>query len=185
MKPIVKLVDFNKKKPNLQSKGFDSTGAPNGRIVLTAKIADKKGWTPVNNWEWECSWVNFNLGSHEEHDETWGDEKEHRKLGGVFYLGYDAVEFGFILTRKFKNKDGIKTFQWVFRWDFENKFYEIIDTEEPPEIVEPIPELPEPEIIIPEIEEKETIKDKLLRLLNKYKWWIASYVIVFILGIII
>ena len=186
MKPEIKLVDFNKQKPNLQSKGFDATGVPNGRIVVTAKTTKKNGWTPVDNWSWECSWVNFKLGSHEEHNETWGDEKEHRKLGGVFYLGYDNVEFDFKLSRKFKNKDGIKTFEWQFKWDNIFNFVEIED-EDPEEIVEPepTPELPKPEPIIIEEEEKKTIKEKFILLIKKHKWFILSYVIVFILGIII
>lgn len=134
-KPIIKLVDFNKQKPNLQSKGFTADGIPNGRIIASIKDVNLNGWKPKGVWNWVCSWENFKLGTLEDHDETWGDEDEHRKLGGMFPNGYDSVVFNFKVSRLFYNDSESRIFTYDFQWTQSKLFIEIADDE----IIDPPP----------------------------------------------
>ena len=135
-KPKIELVDFNNKKPNLQSKGFTPDGIPNGRIIATVKELDTFGATSNENWSWKVSYENFNLGKSDEHDETWGNKNENRKLGGTFPSGYNSVKFIFEITRTYVNGNEVEPFKWFFAWTQEGKFVEIVEDENP--IEEPI-----------------------------------------------
>jgi len=183
IKPKVKLVDYNSKKPNLQDKKFDDNGVSVGRIVVQVKEVNTYDSESHETWGWKVSYENFQLSSNDEHNETWDfgtDPPTHliddsRKLGGKFLNGYDSAKFLFELTRTYVKSNEIQVFTWFFAWTQAGKFVEIVEGEDP--IEEPI-DCEEFKLIIKNMsatqtnltKEVEKLKDEIEKLKNIGKW---------------
>ncbi len=111
--PEVRLV-HGKLGPNMQSWIYkNGVERYSGRVIYWAKIINKNGYIPLDKWKWEIDYKSFTPGKLLDHDETWGEYNEKRKLGGwiiktelkTFYIKVTA-------KRRFIKKNIIKEFTW-------------------------------------------------------------------------
>lgn len=166
-KPSLKLVDYNKAKPNPQKYNpVTGQGRLSVKVVKGAlqKISNgiKKIFNmsliPEGPYSWNVLYENFVLGKGEEQFESWdstnpntGFIKDCFKIGGKF-LPIQASTFVFIISRPYKVGSQLITFEWKFKWVYNSKtrlgvITEIIEKEdenEEEEITEIIPKKPDP-----------------------------------------
>jgi hypothetical protein len=206
--PEVNLIwgNYNKNQ-NMQSWGTaikDNRNAYTFKAIYWAKIIKSNGWSLNGVWKWNVDFVKFHLGTGTDKDETWGNYKEKRKLGGYVYAD-EVDELKMIFTAKAEfEKDGVvKEFGWqreimgiddaITGKAIESTTLSLNDDEEEDDI-EPDPE-PEPEpepddtdTQEVEVDEKLTIGEWINKTIAwfKSKWWIwiLVAVLLFILHIV-